>query len=57
MGPCGDRLDPEIGWHQVGTDAPDLVPGGPWFQWHFDRFDVPPGGVELARNAARHRLS
>ncbi|MDT5266467.1 MAG: hypothetical protein QOI90_3093 [Mycobacterium sp.] len=42
--------DPEIGWHQVSTDAPDLVPGGPWFQWHFDRFDVPPGAVELARN-------
>jgi GMP synthase-like glutamine amidotransferase len=43
--------DPEIGWHQIGTDAPDLVPGGPWFQWHFDRFDLPPGAVELARNS------
>ena len=42
--------DPEIGWHQITTDAPDLIPGGPWFQWHFDRFDVPPGAVELARN-------
>lgn len=42
---------PEIGWHPIGTDAPDLVPGGPWFQWHHDRFDVPPGGVALARNA------
>ena len=30
---------------------PTLVPGGPWFQWHFDRFDVPPGAVEIARNA------
>jgi GMP synthase-like glutamine amidotransferase len=42
---------PEIGWHQVGTDELDLVPAGPWFQWHFDRFEVPPGGVELARNS------
>ncbi len=43
--------DPEIGWHQITTDAPDLIPGGPWFQWHFDRFDVPPGAIELARNS------
>jgi GMP synthase-like glutamine amidotransferase len=42
--------DPEIGWHQVTTDAPELIPEGPWFQWHFDRFKVPPGAVELARN-------
>jgi GMP synthase-like glutamine amidotransferase len=42
--------DPEIGWHQMTTDAPDLIPVGPWFQWHFDRFDVPPGATELARN-------
>jgi GMP synthase-like glutamine amidotransferase len=42
--------DPEIGWHQLTTDAPELIPDGPWFQWHFDRFKVPPGAVELARN-------
>jgi GMP synthase-like glutamine amidotransferase len=42
--------DPEIGWHDVVTDAPDLIPAGPWFQWHFDRFDLPPDAVELARN-------
>ena len=28
----------------------DLVPEGPWFQWHFDRFIPPPGAVEIARN-------
>ncbi|MGW3992712.1 type 1 glutamine amidotransferase [Amycolatopsis sp. NPDC004772] len=43
---------PEIGWVAVESDRPDLVPSGPWFQWHFDRFTVPPGAVELARNAA-----
>lgn len=39
---------PEIGWTTVTTAAPDLVAEGPWFQWHFDRFTVPPGAVELA---------
>jgi GMP synthase-like glutamine amidotransferase len=42
--------DPEIGWHPVHTAAPELIPGGPWFQWHFDRFTTPPGATELARN-------
>lgn len=42
---------PEIGWYDIDTDRPDLVPPGPWFQWHFDRFTVPPGAVEIARTA------
>lgn len=42
--------DPEIGWHQLTTDLPSLIPEGPWFQWHFDRFTLPPGAVGLARN-------
>jgi GMP synthase-like glutamine amidotransferase len=25
------------------------VSSGPWFQFHYDRFTVPPEGVELAR--------
>ena len=29
---------PEIGWYDVTSDKPDLIPGGPWFQWHFDRW-------------------
>ncbi|WEH12862.1 type 1 glutamine amidotransferase [Streptomyces sp. VNUA24] len=41
---------PEIGWMTVRSDAPDLIPEGPWFQWHFDRFTVPPGALELARS-------
>jgi GMP synthase-like glutamine amidotransferase len=28
-----------------------LVPGGPWFQWHFDRWTLPPGATEIARTA------
>lgn len=41
---------PELGWHRVESDVPDLVPEGPYVQWHSDRFTVPPGAVELARN-------
>jgi GMP synthase-like glutamine amidotransferase len=42
---------PEIGWYDVETDNPDLLPGGPWFQWHFDRWTLPPGATEIARTA------
>lgn len=42
--------EPEIGWHEVHTDHPRLVPPGPWFQWHFDRLTPPPGSTEIARN-------
>ena len=42
---------PEIGWHDVDTDNSDLVPGGPWFQWHFDRWALPRGATEIARTA------
>ncbi|MGV1088279.1 MAG: type 1 glutamine amidotransferase [Mycobacterium sp.] len=41
---------PEIGWYEVHSDRPALVPHGPWFQWHFDRFSLPAGAVEVARN-------
>jgi GMP synthase-like glutamine amidotransferase len=41
---------PELGWYEVETDVPYL-PGGPWFQWHSDRWATPPGAVEIARNA------
>jgi GMP synthase-like glutamine amidotransferase len=42
----------EIGWHTVWSERTDLVPDGPWFQFHFDRFEVPLGAVEIARNPA-----
>ena len=40
---------PELGWVEIETDAPELVPAGPWLTWHFDRFTLPPGARELAR--------
>ena len=42
---------PEIGWYDVDSDEGDLVPGGPWFQWHFDGWTLPPGATEIARTA------
>jgi GMP synthase-like glutamine amidotransferase len=40
---------PELGWREIQTDDPDLVPPGPWLEWHFERFTTPPGATELAR--------
>ncbi len=38
----------EIGWLPVRTKDPDLIPEGPWFQWHFDSFTLPPGAKLIA---------
>ena len=46
----GERA--ERGWYSVDTDAPDLIPAGPWVEWHKDVFDPPPGAELLARSAA-----
>ncbi|MEO7352628.1 MAG: type 1 glutamine amidotransferase [Marmoricola sp.] len=43
---------PEIGWYDVHSDDEALVPPGPWFQWHYDRWQLPPGAREVARNDA-----
>ncbi|MFI5511612.1 type 1 glutamine amidotransferase [Mycobacterium sp. NPDC051804] len=43
--------DPEIGWYDIASERPDLIPGGPWFQWHFDRWTLPPGAIEIAHTA------
>ena len=40
----------EIGWLPVRSEEPDLVPEGPWFQWHFDAFTVPPGATLIAES-------
>jgi GMP synthase-like glutamine amidotransferase len=42
----------EIGWHEVQTTAPELIPPGPWLQWHYDRFTLPPGAEQLASSPA-----
>lgn len=42
---------PQIGWTPVWTQEPELVGPGPWFEWHYDRWQVPPDARELARDA------
>ena len=41
----------EIGWSALHTDDPDLVDAGPWFQFHYDRWTLPPGATEIARTS------
>ena len=43
---------PELGWHAIDSAAPEIVPPGPWLQWHYDRFTVPAGAELLATSAA-----
>jgi len=49
-GTVGRSGTPEVGWYAVESSVPFLA-AGPWFQWHSDRWTVPPGAVEIARNA------
>jgi GMP synthase-like glutamine amidotransferase len=52
----GGRVDPsptpEVGWSVVESTDEQIVPGGRWFQWHYDRWSLPPGAQEVARNSA-----
>ena len=34
---------PELGWHEIESDDESFIPTGPWFQYHWDRFTLPPG--------------
>ena len=49
--PVGRAPVPELGWREIETDDPRIVPAGPWLEWHYDRFTTPPGAAELARTA------
>jgi GMP synthase-like glutamine amidotransferase len=50
-GSVGRGPKPEIGWTPIWTQEPELVGPGPWFHWHYDRWQVPPGAREVARNS------
>jgi GMP synthase-like glutamine amidotransferase len=41
---------PEIGWTEIEADHPALA--GPWFEWHYDRWNMPREATEIARNRA-----
>jgi len=38
----------EVGWLPVRSRNQDLMPEGPWFQWHFDTFSLPTGAELVA---------
>lgn len=42
----------EIGWLPVRSKDPELVPEGPWFQWHFDTFTLPAEATVVAESDA-----
>ena len=42
---------PELGWAHIDSRDETVLPAGEWFQWHFDRWSVPPAATEIARNA------
>lgn len=50
-GSAARASEPEIGFVEVVSEREDLAPGGTWFAWHYDRWQVPPDAVEFARNA------
>ena len=49
-GSVSRSVAPEVGWVEIESDDESLVPGGEWFQWHYDRWELPDAATELARN-------
>lgn len=41
----------ELGWHTIDSDDPRRVPAGPWLEWHYQRFTLPPGAQQIAQSA------
>lgn len=44
----GPSEPPEIGWLEVATDDPELIPAGPWLHYHYDLFVPPAGSTTIA---------
>ena len=40
----------EIGWRMIDSADPDLIPAGPWLEFHNDRCLPSPAAIVLARN-------
>ena len=50
-GSVGPGDGPELGFSIVHSDDCRLIESGPWFQFHYDRWVVPPTATEVARNS------
>jgi GMP synthase-like glutamine amidotransferase len=51
-GECYRGDQSEVGWLLVRSRNIELVPEGPWFQWHFDTFTLPPRAELIADSDA-----
>ena len=40
----------ELGWYEIKSDDTTLIPTGPWFEYHWDRWTLPKGATEIARS-------
>ncbi len=38
----------QIGWYEITSLVPEAIANGPWFEWHHDRSEPPPGAEVLA---------
>ncbi len=57
----GGRVDAagskEIGWTVIDSLDPELIPPGPWLEFHGDRCHLPPHARLLARNVGTQAFS
>ena len=40
----------ELGWYEIESDDKTLISTGPWFEYHWDRWQLPKGATEIARS-------
>ena len=39
----------EVGWIEIESNDKTLIPTGPWFAYHWDRWMTPKGAIEIAK--------
>ncbi|MSO26004.1 MAG: aminotransferase [Candidatus Nanopelagicaceae bacterium] len=39
----------EVGWIEIESNDKTLIPAGPWFAYHWDRWTTPKGATEIAK--------
>jgi len=41
---------PSIGWFEIETEDPELLPPGPWAHFNYETLSVPDGATQIARS-------
>jgi len=39
-----------VGWFEIETTEPELVPRGPWLHFNYETFSIPDGATQIARS-------